>query len=214
MGMLCETAREAISAALDGEPAPVPDDDLRDHLASCRQCREWQAAAVALTRRARMRPAPAVDDLAPAIVAAAEADGLVGRTAAGRRDTWRRLGLVLVALGQLALAVPVLVLGHDHAAPMHVAHELGSLDVALAVGMLAAVRRPQLATGMLPLVGVAATLLLATAIGDLATAATGPLDELPHLLDAIGFGLLWSLALDHRSRPAPELRRAPRRSAA
>jgi predicted anti-sigma-YlaC factor YlaD len=96
---------------------------------------------------------------------------------------------------------------------MHVAHELGSLDAALPIGLLVAAWWPHLAAGMLPVVSVAAALLCATALADLVTSATVPLDELPHLLDAVGSLLLWSVTASTRRSPAPQLR-APRRRAA
>ncbi|MGH9054496.1 MAG: hypothetical protein ACRDYY_01300 [Acidimicrobiales bacterium] len=56
---------------------------------------------------------------------------------------------------------------------------MGSLDVAVAVGFLVAVRRPARAMGMLALVGVAAGLLVVTAIVDLVVGRTDLLDEAP-----------------------------------
>ncbi|WP_446223102.1 zf-HC2 domain-containing protein [Nocardia sp. IBHARD005] len=40
--MRCETAREAVSAQIDGEPVPVPAARLAEHLDGCPSCRSWQ----------------------------------------------------------------------------------------------------------------------------------------------------------------------------
>ena len=91
--------------------------------------------------------------------------------------TAARIGLV--ALAQLALCLPVLLFGQDHAAPVHVAHEMGSFDVAVAIGFLVAARRPARAMGMLSLVGIAAGLLVVTAVVDLMAGRTSLSDEAP-----------------------------------
>ncbi|MCX0272944.1 zf-HC2 domain-containing protein [Nocardia zapadnayensis] len=43
--MRCETAREAVSALMDGEPPPVPVSRLGDHLEHCPQCHAWRTLA-------------------------------------------------------------------------------------------------------------------------------------------------------------------------
>ncbi|MFE6686809.1 zf-HC2 domain-containing protein [Streptomyces sp. NPDC057743] len=49
--MLCSRIRTALSARLDGEALPpgLTTRRLDDHLASCRDCRQWDARARALT---------------------------------------------------------------------------------------------------------------------------------------------------------------------
>lgn len=39
--MDCEVAREALSARLDGERAPVPSARVDEHLGECSACRAW-----------------------------------------------------------------------------------------------------------------------------------------------------------------------------
>ena len=95
--------------------------------------------------------------------------------------TAARLGLVVVAVAQLAVCVPVLLFGHDRSAPLHVAHEMGSFEVAIAIGFLVAARRPGRAMGMLSLMGAAAGLLVVTATLDLVAGRTDLSDEAPHL---------------------------------
>jgi hypothetical protein len=72
---------------------------------------------------------------------------------------------------------------------------MGAFDVAVAVGFLVAARRPARAMGMLALTGVAATLLVLTAIVDLALGHTSLTDEAPHLLVVAGWLLLHRLAV-------------------
>jgi cytochrome oxidase Cu insertion factor (SCO1/SenC/PrrC family)/predicted anti-sigma-YlaC factor YlaD/thiol-disulfide isomerase/thioredoxin len=184
-------AREAISALLDGEP-PITDPALLEaHLAGCAGCRAWRERAHEVTRRTRLgsaEPAPLAD---PAVIRAL--------AAADRRPWWlslsaARAGLLTVALAQAVVAFPVLILGSDRDAPMHVAHEMGSFDVALAVGFLVAAWRPVQAHGMRALVGVATLLLLLTAVIDLLAGRTTLGDEAPHLIALAGWVLLMRAA--------------------
>jgi predicted anti-sigma-YlaC factor YlaD len=191
--MNCDTAREAISAVLDGEPADIDPAELDRHLLECVDCLRWREGAHELTRRVRLQPAhPAPRPTAQLMDAVHEQSSLGwwwpdSMTAA-------RIGLVAVALAQLALCLPVLLFGQDHAAPVHVAHEMGSFDVAVAIGFLVAARRPARAMGMLSLVGIAAGLLVVTAVVDLMAGRTSLSDEAPHLLVVAGWLLLHRLA--------------------
>jgi hypothetical protein len=115
-----------------------------------------------------------------------------------------RLGLVAVAFGQLVLTVPCLILGQDHSAPQHVAHEMGAFDAALAAGFLAAAWRPSRALGMRALVGVAAVLLVLTAVIDLVAGGTSVGDEAPHLLAFAGWLLICYLAACAPAPAVPE----------
>ena len=51
--MDCDTAREALSARIDGEREPIPAARVDEHLTGCEPCREWQAAAVEQTQLMR-----------------------------------------------------------------------------------------------------------------------------------------------------------------
>jgi predicted anti-sigma-YlaC factor YlaD len=191
-GMDCESAREAISASLDGELGAEEARFLEGHLRVCAECRRWREDAYELTRRVRLSvvtDAPAPD---PGLGAAATAARY--ERPQPRAVLLARVGLVLLALGQIAITIPALVFGTDHDAPIHVAHEMGSFDLAIAVGFLVAAWRPQRAKGMHVLVGVAAVLLFVTALIDLAAGRTTPLDEAPHLLTVAGWLLLELLA--------------------
>lgn len=189
--MDCEGARIAISALLDAEESGVQRDALEQHLAGCAGCQLWREEAHEVTRRFR---------LLPAAVPRPGSELLDAAAAATRRWSWpeaatrTRLALALVALGQIVLTIPALIFGSDHNAPIHVAHEMGSFDLALAVGFLAAAWRPSRARGMSTIVGVAALALVLTAVIDLAVGRTSPGDEAPHLLAVAGWLLLRRLS--------------------
>lgn len=207
--MDCIAAREAISALLDGERPGVGDAWLESHLATCAACRDWREQAHEVTRRARLAeaaPAPLPD---PSLLAKARA--LERRGSWWRTLALTRIGLVLVGLAQIALSLPDLT-GSYRDAPIHVAHEMGALDLALAVGFLVAAYRPARAQGMRALVGCAALLLIATAVLDLLAGRTSLGDEAPHLLVLAGWLLLRRAATLMPPEEEDGLARGPRRS--
>jgi predicted anti-sigma-YlaC factor YlaD len=188
----CESAREAISSRLDYEDAGTDPALLEDHLSECAGCRAWREEAHEVTRRARLvpaRPAPAAGEALLAATLAADQ-----RTRSRRSIVFTRGMLVAVAVAQVAVTVPALVFGSDRGVPIHVAHEMGSFDMALAVGFLVAAWRPARAHGMRAFVGAAALLLIVTAVIDLLGGHTTPASEAPHLLPLAGWILLGRLA--------------------
>ena len=192
MSVKCEDVRESLSARIDGEAGMVPDDLVDAHVATCPGCTAWRQSALDLRAQAPLR-ADAPDLVGP-VLAAVRADE-ARRAARRRRATATRAALALIALVQLAFSGPGLILGHDHTAPIHVAHEVGSFDAALAIGLLLAAVRPSLAAGMLPLVAAITGLLLLTAGSDVAAGRTGVMTESPHLLDFAGVLLLLRVAM-------------------
>jgi len=126
--MDCETAREAVSAVMDGEVPGSPVADLQEHLAGCAACRVWREAAHEVTRRARIAPAAAAPQRTGEVLAALRARARLPRR---RLVTVAvvRAGLAVVAAAQIGITVPVLLFGRDHSAPEHVAHEMGSFGV-------------------------------------------------------------------------------------
>ena len=124
-----------------------------------------------------------------------------------------------IAIIQIVLTVPALILGSDREAPLHVAHEMGAFDMAFAIGFLSW-HQPERARGMHVLVGAAALLLLGTAAVDLLTGHTTAADEAPHLLVLAGWRFMyWSpprlqwtrgSLVTGDSRSAPPHRRRPR----
>lgn len=199
--MDCESIRTAISAGLDGEAPGVPGGVVDEHLAGCAACRAWQERAHALTRRVRLGGYALDHDLAPRVLAALP-------DPPGRRGSARvqRLGLLAVALAQLAITVPLLVLGHDHDAGVHAAHELGCFDLALAIAFAVGAVRPALSAGLAWPCGIAALGLAGTAVVDLIAGATFGADEAQHLVAVAGAVLL---AWQARTAGAPPAADAP-----
>lgn len=192
--------RESLSARIDGELVAFSEPAVDQHLDGCVPCQSWLRAAEAITRQSRIASAPDLDPLLTDVLDAV-------RVAADRRR-WQwlstRLVICLIALAQLTIAIPVLIFGHDRDAPLHVSHEMGSWDTALALGLLLAVRRPSRAEGMSVLIGIGALLLVTTAFVDLVAGRTTVSDEAPHLLCVAGWLLLHRLARLHAAeQPGP-----------
>ena len=182
--MECDRIREAISARIDGEDPGVAAGLVEAHLAECAACRSWQQRAHAVTRRARLGGSFLDHDLTPRVLAA------VPPSPPGRRALALRAGLLAVALAQLAITVPLLVLGHDHDAGTHAAHELGSFDLALAIAFAVGAIRPVLSAGLAWPSGIAAAGLVGTAVVDLVSGQTIGADEAQHLIALAGAALL------------------------
>jgi predicted anti-sigma-YlaC factor YlaD len=185
--MDCDSIRVAISASLDGEDVGVPDEVVRAHLDGCEACRAWQERAHALTRRARLGGHVLDHDLAPRVLAALPVNPPRTRT----RKAWLRAALAVVAVAQLAITVPLLLLGHDHDAGAHAAHELGSFDLALTIAFVVGAVRPKLSAGLAWPCCVAALGLAGTAMADLIAGATFGADEAQHLVAIAGALLLF-----------------------
>ena len=204
--MDCERCREAVSARLDGHDDAEPAVD--EHLAGCVACQAWRADAVSLAHRVDLHLADPVPDRSAAILAAL-ADEVVAEEKAAHDDAllpWRA-GLVALGVVQLLLAVPVL-LGSEPGAGVHVAREMGSFDVALAVGFLYAAWRPARAWGMVPLVAVLSACLLTTSTVDVLEGRATFAGETLHLMDVAGLVMLWALAHAYR-RPLARRNLAP-----
>jgi predicted anti-sigma-YlaC factor YlaD len=184
---VCRDAREVWSAHLDGEATPLEVRAAERHIDHCSACAAWCDATGALARRSRIRPADAVPDLAPDILAR------VHPTRPGRGD-WVRNLLAIVGLTQLVLALPALVLGDESTAPVHTARHLGAMTVALAIGFVYCAWRPERAYGMVPVAAAMAATLLVTGVLDVLRGDTPAVGESSHLLEMAGFGLVWALA--------------------
>jgi predicted anti-sigma-YlaC factor YlaD len=195
--MHCDKFREAVSARIDGEDPGLPDGALDAHLEVCGDCRAWQQRAHAVTRRARLGGAFLGHDLTPSVLAAAPA-AATGR----RRRLTQRAALAGVAVAQVAITVPLLLLGHDHDAGSHAAHELGSFDLSLAIAFAVGAIRPALAAGLAWPCAIAAAGLTGTAVIDLIGGQTPGADEAQHLIAVAGALLLiWQARVNGR-RPA------------
>jgi predicted anti-sigma-YlaC factor YlaD len=213
--MPCSSFREAASARLDGEPLGVAAADLDRHLADCRPCAAWAGAAADLTRRTRLSAAPAVPDLTARVLSALPAVLPGARAAARARlaDTALRLVLGAVAVAQAALAWPALASGAAAmSAPVHMAHETGAWNAALAVAFAAVALAPRWAPGSLPFLGAFGALLLAATVRDLAAGAVHTDRAVSHVLVLVGVAVVALLAW-RRRRSAPDRASVSRRRA-
>jgi predicted anti-sigma-YlaC factor YlaD len=201
--MPCPPFREAVSARLDGEPLGMPATELDEHLAACRGCASWASDAAVVTRRARLAPAPAVPDLTATVLAALPRE-LPGAAAAARArlaDSALRLALAAVGVAQGALAWPVLTSGAGAmSAPVHMAHETGAWNLAVAAAFLAVAAGPRLAVGALPFLGTFTALLVPVTLTDLAAGRVTADRALVHVLLLAGFALVATVAWRDRRR--------------
>ena len=196
--MNCTRIRHAISARLDGEDPGVDPAVLDQHLAGCADCRGFAQSAERLHRIGRLEPAPDVPDLTPSILAAVGAE-----PAPPVRDTQLALRgvLVVLALVQIGVAIPALVLGSDANLPVHTARHIGSFDVAVAVGFLFAAWRPSRIPGLLPVVAALVACLVGSTLLDVAAGNTAALGEAHHALAIAGLVVLWLIRRDLPALP-------------
>ncbi|MFC4852658.1 zf-HC2 domain-containing protein [Actinophytocola glycyrrhizae] len=204
------TARESLSARLDGEAGPAPVELLDAHLAGCGACRDWQHRVEELNRLLRVRPAAPGPDLSATIVA----DVPVIEPAQG----WGVRGaLVCVAVAQVALGLSQLVgmgttathIGHGGgpAVAGHLFNESTAWNLALGIGMFWAAFRPRATSGLVPVLAGFVVVLFAYSTHDLITGAAPVSRVLGHGLLVIGLVLM--IVVNRRHRPlAPEGARA------
>jgi predicted anti-sigma-YlaC factor YlaD len=200
--MECAQIRESLSARLDGELADLPDEVVDAHLVGCRMCAAWSEELATLHRMVRVREAERVPDLSAAIVEAfvpergrtTAAAGPGRRVHLGEQISGARWALFVVALTQLVLAGPALLLGEDSGATIHVAREIGSFDVALAVGLIVAAWQPARAWGLLPLAVALVLVMAGTSVLDVLDGRATAFGETHHLLDVAGVAFLWFVA--------------------
>ncbi|MGY1814397.1 zf-HC2 domain-containing protein [Blastococcus sp. SYSU D00820] len=208
--MQCPGFREAASARLDGESPGMPVADLDAHLAGCPSCAAWVADAERVTRRARLAPAPPVPDLTAAVLAALPRE-LPGTAAAARArltDGALRLALLAVALVQAGAAWPSLASGvAAMSAPVHMAHETGAWNLAVAAAFLAVSAAPRLAAGALPFLGTFGVLLTVLTVADLRAGHVHADRATAHLALLAGVVLVTALAWRGRRRTVLAVRR-------
>ena len=201
--MDCDTAREALSARIDGEREPIPAARVDEHVASCGPCRQWQAEAVEQTQLMRrlagrsqlsaVRPPP---------------ERQPGRTRYPSVP-WTRWALGAVGIVQLSLAIAQAMganLGVAHAATAgHVLNESTAWSAALGVVMLAAAVRPAVAGGLAWVLGAFTVFLVAYEITDTNAGHVTidrPLTHLPVVVGAVLALLVWRR--DHLAGPRPD----------
>jgi predicted anti-sigma-YlaC factor YlaD len=183
----CDRYRDFLSDALDDRLGGDDRVTLEAHLGTCVECRAYRDALAGQHRWVRLRAAEDVPDLSDRILARAHPPHK------GRRE-WICYALLAVGLAELTMALPALILGEDAGAPIHVARHVGSMSVALAVGLVYAAWRPVRAFGLLPIAAALAACMVVTATLDLADGRAAPLGEAHHVLDVTGLVLLWLLA--------------------
>ncbi|MEJ2888063.1 zf-HC2 domain-containing protein [Actinomycetospora aeridis] len=193
----CDTCREAVSAALDGEAGPEERARVDAHLAGCAACRAWQRDAEAVTRRARTGVVVGGPDLVARVVDAAP----------GPRVRWRgvtaRAGLAAVGLAQAVLGLvglvgattaaathaghgsdPLMVLGAGMA---HAAHESAAWNLALGVAFVAGALWTRHLAGLMPVLGAFIAVLAVLSGIDLVAGRVEPARVVSHLVVVAGF---------------------------
>ncbi len=193
----CADVREAISARADGEDLGADATAVADHLDVCAACARFAAHLPAVTRRTRLSAAQEVPDLTDAIVTAVAASP----PPEPRRTRDLRILVGLAGGAQLLLALPMLLglVSPD----LHVGRDLGTLQVALGVGLVLAALQPRRAAGLFPVVAVVGAITIVAATIDVVTGAATLTAELTHLAELVGVAALWGLT---RQRPRPSWR--------
>jgi predicted anti-sigma-YlaC factor YlaD len=216
--MQCQSFREAVSARLDGEPLGLDADALDRHLDSCAACAAWEERAADVTRRVRVTPAPEVPDLTAAVLAALPAQrrpAATGDRAAGTAGLvagWGLRALLgLVGFLQALLAWPVVAdgtmamtgmqsTGMQSIGMVHIEHETGAWNIAVAVAFLAVAAAPRLAAGALPFLSSFAVLLTVLTVQDLGAGHVHADRAVSHVLLLLGVALVALVAWRGRRR--------------
>lgn len=188
--MNCDTAREALSARIDGEQEPVPAAAVDQHLATCSSCRAWHARAEGLRRTMLLAPAPAIPDLTDAILAELPAP----RTA----YSLLRVALGVVAVVQTALALTQLFgvdtgMGHEAMPFMmgHMSHESAAWNLAVGIGLLWATLHTRTAAAQLPMLTVFVGALATASVFDVIRGDVDATRLLTHVPVVVGVALLY-----------------------
>jgi predicted anti-sigma-YlaC factor YlaD len=184
--MECATAREIISARLDGEADDREISGLVAHVAECAACRTFETRVLA-TRRSTVAVADNPPDLAPAILAR------IASEPRPRLSPVPRAGLIAAALLEGVLAIQALVArsAHGHEVHRHVAF----MYLALAVGFAFVAYRPlRSAAGVAPVAAVLVVCVLVSAALDVIGGAAGATQQLVHIVCVTGLAAtVWFL---------------------
>lgn len=184
----CEDHRAALSAHVDGEDAPLSIEVVDAHVANCADCTAFAAGLPLIQERvATFRAAPVEDRTAEVLATAAAQQ----RTAGPTPEQLRGL-LGLAALVQVVIGIAALATGGDH-----VARDLAFFELAVGSGLAAAAWRPQYATGLLPMIGVAAVLGVVAVVSDVVMGTTSLATEFAHLVLVVATWPLAALARRH-----------------
>lgn len=202
--MECSTAREILSAQLDGE-AGVDEAAVADrHLGNCAECSQWWASVGTVTRTLRVRPAEVVPDIATPALA---------RSGSARRWPFHtaRIGLGVFAVIELVFALTGALAGRD-ASPIHDSQHLGAFGAAFAAAVLFAAWRPGRARGLMPLALTLGIAIPVFAFIDLLNENLTTGGGIHHFAQMVGLALVWVVSA-HPAASAP-VQRVPARQAA
>lgn len=200
MNATCDVVRASISAALDGETPALSSAGVESHLAECASCARWRADAHEVTRQFRLQRAEAPQAPPEALLASLRQAHRVRRRPSVATARW---ALVAVAIAQVLVNLHLMISGDIDGF-----RDLGAMDMALGVGYLVAAARPQRAAGMRSIVGVAALLLIGSAVIDLIAHRTTAWDEAPHLITLAGWLLITFVASQTPETGLPPASRA------
>jgi predicted anti-sigma-YlaC factor YlaD len=203
LGMRCAECREVLSAELDGEASELELEAASEHLTRCAACREFAANVARLHRQGRLAPAPKVPDLTPDIMTAIGAHERAERAASTLGPL--RLVLALVAVLEIATALPALVLGNDSGLTAHAARHAGAFALAIGFGFLYAAWRPRRASGLLVVAGALVASLVLASVLDVATGHASSLSEVQHAPEVVGLVTAWLLSRRAGLEPAARL---------
>ena len=202
--MDCDTAREALSARIDGEREPIPAARVDEHLVGCEPCRQWQAAAVEQTQL--MRRLAGRSQVSAVRSAPQRQPERMRRVS----QSWPRWALGAVGVAQLGLAAAQGAganLGVPHAATAgHVLNESTAWSAALGVVMIAAAVRPVVAGGLTWVLGAFAAFLMLYEITDTEAGRVTigrPLTHLPVVVGAVLALLVWRRDRGKGTHPDP-----------
>src|ERR1700757_2405813 len=175
-GMRCDVAREALSARLDGERPEVLAQQVDAHLESCRDCRAWLIGAAVQTRRlATIEPGHGPDLVDKIMASIGEQSTAYHRWMRVLRSHYRRWGLIVVGLFQVAIAAAQIsgidfgmVSAHMHGAMSgeHLMHESTAWLLALGLAVIAAGIWPVTAIGVAAITGVYSVALMSYVVVD------------------------------------------------
>ncbi|WP_370949598.1 zf-HC2 domain-containing protein [Amycolatopsis sp. cg5] len=200
--MSCEIFREALSARLDSEQGPLPDDQVDRHLATCQACRAWFEQSSLLRRSMLLRAAPEVPDLTAVILE---------NSPPPSREKWGlRVALGLVGLVQCGLAFAQLLgvetgthTGHGAADAGHLLNEGAAWNLAIGIGLLWAAVRTRAAAGQLPIITGFVLVLSAVSASDLINGQVTAGRLVTHVFLVAGLILLFAVYRQHRTRTQP-----------
>jgi predicted anti-sigma-YlaC factor YlaD len=204
LGMRCGECREVLSAELDGEASDLELEAASEHLTRCAACREFAARAARLHRQGRLAPAPEVPDLTADILTAIGVSERAERAASTLGPL--RLVLALVAVLEIATALPALVLGDDSGLTAHAARHAGAFALAIGIGFLYAAWRPRRTSGLLVIASALEASLVLASVLDVATGHASSLSEVQHAPEVVGLVTAWLLS--RRAGTEPEARLA------